>query len=67
MDFSPHNILVGEGAHKFALQHSFTTENVLTAESENVFKDWAANRKEKTGPVEVRWLSFSFLLNKSIY
>lgn len=40
MEKTPHVQLVGEGALQFALQNGFKIENLLTAESERVWKEW---------------------------
>ncbi len=40
MEKTPHIILVGEGALQFALANGFTRENLLTPESEKMWKDW---------------------------
>ncbi len=45
MDKTPHVQLVGEGALQFALANGFKIENLLTPESEKVWKDWLKNAK----------------------
>ena len=45
MEKTPHIILVGEGALKFALANGFKKENLLTAESENAWKEWMKDSK----------------------
>jgi N4-(beta-N-acetylglucosaminyl)-L-asparaginase len=40
MDKTPHVQLAGEGALQFAIQNGFKKENLLTAESEKVWKEW---------------------------
>ena len=40
MDDTPHVMLVGEGAKKFALDKGFEEENLLTEKSEQVWKNW---------------------------
>lgn len=40
MDSTPHVMLVGEGAQKFALEEGFKKENLLTEESKKEWQDW---------------------------
>lgn len=40
MDKTPHVMLVGEGALKFALEQGFKKENLLSKESEADWKEW---------------------------
>ncbi|MCG2616941.1 N(4)-(beta-N-acetylglucosaminyl)-L-asparaginase [Terrimonas sp. NA20] len=40
MDKTPHIILAGEGALRFALANGFQKENLLTPESEKYWRDW---------------------------
>jgi L-asparaginase/N4-(beta-N-acetylglucosaminyl)-L-asparaginase len=40
MDDTPHVMLVGEGAKKFALDKGFKEENLLTEKSEKAWKNW---------------------------
>jgi N4-(beta-N-acetylglucosaminyl)-L-asparaginase len=40
MEKTPHIILVGEGALQFALANGFAKENLLTPESEKMWKEW---------------------------
>ena len=40
MEKTPHVILVGEGALRFALANGFKKENLLTASSEKAWKEW---------------------------
>ncbi|HYG49373.1 MAG TPA: N(4)-(beta-N-acetylglucosaminyl)-L-asparaginase [Flavobacteriales bacterium] len=40
MEKTPHVMLVGEGALRFALANGFKKENLLTKESEDEWKDW---------------------------
>lgn len=40
MEKTPHVMLVGEGALKFALEQGFKKENLLTPESEKDWKEW---------------------------
>ena len=45
MEKTPHVILVGEGALKFALDNGFKKENLLTPESEAAWKEWLKTSK----------------------
>ena len=45
MEKTPHVILVGEGALKFALANGFKKENLLTPESEKAWKEWLKTSK----------------------
>lgn len=45
MEKTPHVQLVGEGALQFALSQGFKKENLLTPESENVWKKWLKSSK----------------------
>jgi len=45
MEKTPHVMLVGEGALQFALQNGFSTEQLLTSESEAAWKDWLKGGK----------------------
>lgn len=47
MEKTPHVMLVGEGALKFALDNGFKKENLLTAESEKDWKEWLKTSKYK--------------------
>jgi N4-(beta-N-acetylglucosaminyl)-L-asparaginase len=40
MEKTPHIILAGEGALQFALANGFKKENLLTPESERIWKEW---------------------------
>ncbi|MGB9697366.1 MAG: N(4)-(beta-N-acetylglucosaminyl)-L-asparaginase [Ignavibacteria bacterium] len=40
MERTPHIMLVGEGALKFALKNGFKKENLLTKEAEEMWKEW---------------------------
>jgi len=40
MEKTPHIILVGEGALRFALSNGFKKENLLTSSSEKAWKEW---------------------------
>lgn len=45
MEKTPHVQLVGQGALQFALQNGFKKENLLTPESEKVWKEWLKQGK----------------------
>lgn len=47
MEETPHVMLVGEGALKFALEKGFKKENLLTAESEKDWQNWLKESKYK--------------------
>ncbi|MDB5197720.1 MAG: glycosylasparaginase [Flaviaesturariibacter sp.] len=51
MEKTPHVQLVGEGALQFALQNGFKIENLLTTESERVWKEWT--RKAEYDPMTI--------------
>ncbi|MFL2921942.1 MAG: N(4)-(beta-N-acetylglucosaminyl)-L-asparaginase [Limisphaerales bacterium] len=44
MEKTPHVMLVGEGAKKFALEQGFTTKNLLTSKQRKEWRNW---RREK--------------------
>ncbi|MBU3020530.1 N(4)-(beta-N-acetylglucosaminyl)-L-asparaginase [Aestuariibacter sp. A3R04] len=45
MDNTPHVMLVGEGAKKFALEQGFVEENLLTDEAKNDWQQWLKTRE----------------------
>ena len=45
MEKTPHIILVGEGALRFAIANGFKKENLLTAASEKAWKEWLKTSK----------------------
>jgi len=45
MEKTPHIVLVGDGALRFALDNGFTKENLLTPESERAWKKWLKDSK----------------------
>lgn len=45
MEKTPHVQLAGEGALQFALENGFKTENLLTPQSEKIWKDWLKESK----------------------
>jgi N4-(beta-N-acetylglucosaminyl)-L-asparaginase len=45
MEKTPHIILSGEGAQKFAFANGFKKENLLTPESEKAWKEWLKTSK----------------------
>lgn len=47
MEKTPHVMLVGEGAYRFALSQGFKKENLLVAESEKEWKEWLKTSKYK--------------------
>lgn len=50
MEKSPHVVLVGEGALQFALKNGFGKENLLTAKSEQIWRNWL--KENKYDPME---------------
>lgn len=47
MEKTPHVMLVGAGAEKFALDNGFKKENLLTKKSENAWKEWLKKSEYK--------------------
>ncbi len=47
MDDTPHVMLAGDGALKFALDNGFVKKNLLTAESKKAWQEWAVKSKYK--------------------
>jgi N4-(beta-N-acetylglucosaminyl)-L-asparaginase len=47
MEKTPHVMLVGDGALKFALQQGFKEENLLTPKSEKAWKEWLKKSEYK--------------------
>ena len=47
MDKTPHVILAGKGARKFALEHGYIAENLLTESSRKAWKKWLKNGNYK--------------------
>ncbi|MTI86767.1 MAG: N(4)-(beta-N-acetylglucosaminyl)-L-asparaginase [Balneolaceae bacterium] len=47
MEESPHAMIVGEGAKKFAVSQGFETENLLTPEAEKAWKEWLKTSEYK--------------------
>ena len=45
MEKTPHVVLAGDGALQFALANGFKKENLLTPESEKIWKEWLRNSK----------------------
>ncbi len=45
MEKTPHVVLTGEGALEFALANGFKKENLLTPESEKIWREWLKNSK----------------------
>ncbi len=52
MDSTPHVMLAGEGALKFALENGFKQENLLTEDSK---KAWLKEMKEKGFDPQINW------------
>jgi L-asparaginase/N4-(beta-N-acetylglucosaminyl)-L-asparaginase len=50
MEHSPHVMLVGEGAERFARRHGFMPEGLLTEQSQDEWREWLAKRHEAAGP-----------------
>jgi N4-(beta-N-acetylglucosaminyl)-L-asparaginase len=50
MENTPHVMLVGEGALKFALSRGFKKANLLTAEAEAAWKKWLEKSEYKPAP-----------------
>jgi N4-(beta-N-acetylglucosaminyl)-L-asparaginase len=47
MEKTPHVMLVGDGALQFALENGFKRENLLTPESEKIWKEWLKKAEYK--------------------
>jgi len=47
MDDTPHVMLAGEGALKFALENGFEKKNLLTADSEKKWREWLKTSEYK--------------------
>jgi N4-(beta-N-acetylglucosaminyl)-L-asparaginase len=47
MEKTPHVMLAGAGAEKFAIEQGFTKENILTEESEKAWKEWLKKSEYK--------------------
>lgn len=45
MEKTPHVVLVGKGAFEFALKNGFKNENLLTPNSEKIWKEWLKTSK----------------------
>ena len=45
MEKTPHVVLVGKGAFEFALKNGFKKENLLTPNSEKIWKEWLKTSK----------------------
>lgn len=52
MEKTPHIMLVGEGALKFALDNGFKKENLLTPEAEKIWKEWLKNSNYKPPDID---------------
>jgi N4-(beta-N-acetylglucosaminyl)-L-asparaginase len=55
METTPHALLVGDGAQKFALEHGFSVENLLTERAKAEFDRWksAQNQQKFSGTVTI--------------
>jgi len=53
MEKTPHVMLAGKGAQKFALKNGFEKENLLTKEMKKAWKDWRKNDREFNPKVNV--------------
>ena len=47
MEETPHIMLVGSGAQKFALKHGFKKENLLTEETKKDYEEWLSKSEYK--------------------
>lgn len=52
MEKTPHIMIVGEGAQQFALENGFKKENLLTPESEQIWKEWLKNSNYKPKDID---------------
>ncbi len=50
MEKTPHVMLAGDGALKFALANGFEKENLLTEDSEREWRDWSSKQQPGTAP-----------------
>jgi L-asparaginase/N4-(beta-N-acetylglucosaminyl)-L-asparaginase len=48
MEDTPHVLIVGEGARKFALEKGFRAQNLLTAQAKKAWEDWKKESVYKT-------------------
>lgn len=63
MEKTPHIVLVGEGAQRFALANGFQKENLLTPESEKAWKEWLKTSQYKP-VINIENQGYSYLYNK---
>lgn len=54
MQSTPHGLLVGENAKQFAIQHGWKTENLLSAEAENIYKYWQSYQDGKISELDIK-------------
>lgn len=47
MEMTPHTMLVGEGAYKFALQQGFKSTKLLTEKAKKLWKEWLKEKEYK--------------------
>lgn len=52
MEKTKHIMLVGEGAFQFAIENGFKKENLLTSESEKIWREWLKNSEYKPKVLE---------------
>lgn len=52
MEKTPHVMLVGEGAHQFALANGFKKENLLTKEMEKTWEKWYEKNKNVSQKID---------------
>ena len=53
MDKTPHVMLVGSGALKFALENGFKKENLLTPEMKAAWKKWKKEKREFSAKINI--------------
>jgi len=49
MERTPHVLLVGDGARRFALDQGFKTENLLTPEAKQAWREWRRSERKPAG------------------
>jgi N4-(beta-N-acetylglucosaminyl)-L-asparaginase len=52
MEKTPHVMLVGDGALKFALKNGFQKENLLTEEANKAYRKWLKAHRQKTKQID---------------
>jgi N4-(beta-N-acetylglucosaminyl)-L-asparaginase len=63
MEKTPHVVLTGEGALEFALANGFKKENLLTPESEKIWREWLKNSKYEP-VINIENKKYSFTENR---